>query len=183
MELGASGHYQTWFWDAALFQLDVDNLIAWSPTPSGLWTPMNVNEARIRGAEFSAGFERDGWRGDAALTLLDPEDRETGNRLQRRSGKTLRLDLSKRVGTWDFGGTVVAEGYRYDDRANDDRLPGFATLDLRAGWRFAPDWSTRLTLANVLDKEYSTARYDRQNDLDYIAAGRTAMLTVRYDIR
>lgn len=183
VELGASGHYQTWFWDAALFQLDVDNLIAWSPTPSGLWTPMNVNEARIRGAEFSAGFERDGWRGDAALTLLDPEDRETGNRLQRRSGKTLRLDLSKRVGTWDFGGTVVAEGYRYDDRANDDRLPGFATLDLRAGWRFAPDWSTRLTLANVLDKEYSTARYDRQNGLDYIAAGRTAMLTVRYDIR
>ncbi len=54
---------------------------------------------------------------------------------------------------------------------------------MRAGWRFAPDWSTRLTLANVLDKEYSTARYDRQNDLDYIAAGRTAMLTVRYDIR
>lgn len=183
VELGASGHYQTWFWDAALFQLDVDNLIAWSPTPSGLWTPMNVNEARIRGAEFSAGFERDGWRGDAALTLLDPEDRETGNRLQRRSGKTLRLDLSKRVGTWDFGGTLVAEGYRYDDRANDDRLPGFATLDLRAGWRFAPDWSTRLTVANVLDKEYSTARYDSENNLDYIAAGRTAMLTVRYDIR
>jgi len=183
VELGVSGHYQNWFWDTAVFQLDVDNLIAWSPTESGLWTPMNVNEARIRGAEFSAGFERDGWRGDAALTLLDPEDRETGNQLQRRSGKTLRLDLSKRVGTWDFGGTVVAEGYRYDDRANDDRLPGFATLDLRAGWRFAPDWSTRLTLANVLDKEYSTARFDRANNLDYIAAGRTALLTVRYDIR
>lgn len=183
VELGASGHYQNWFWDAVLFQLDVDNLIAWSPTPSGLWTPMNVNEARIRGAELTAGFESDGWRADAALTLLDPEDRESGNRLQRRSGKTLRLDLSKQVGTWDFGGTVVAEGYRYDDRSNDDRLPGFATLDLRAGWRFASDWSTRLTLANVLDKEYSTARYDSSNDLDYIAAGRTAMLTVRYDIR
>lgn len=183
VELGVSGHYQSWFWDTAVFQLDVDNLIAWSPTESGLWTPMNVNEARIRGAEFSAGFERDGWRGDAALTLLDPEDRETGNQLQRRSGKTLRLDLSKRVGTWDFGGTVVAEGYRYDDRANDDRMPGFATLDLRAGWRFAPDWSTRLTLANVLDKEYSTARFDSSNNLDYIAAGRTALLTVRYDIR
>src|SRR5690606_5436235 len=154
-----------------------------SPTPGGLWTPMNVNEARIRGVELSTGFEWDGWRGDAALTLLDTEDRETGNRLQRRSGKTLRLDLSKRVGTWDFGGTVVAEGYRYDDRSNNDRLPGFATLALRAGWRFAPDWSTRLTLANVLDKEYTTARYDGQNDLDYIAAGRSAMLTVRYDIR
>src|SRR5690554_4829921 len=139
VEVGASGHYQNWFWDGALFQLDVDNLIAWSPTPGGLWTPMNVNEARIRGVELSTGFEWDGWRGDAALTLLDTEDRETGNRLQRRSGKTLRLDLSKRVGTWDFGGTVVAEGYRYDDRANDDRLPGFATLDLRAGWRFAPE--------------------------------------------
>ncbi|MBE0486507.1 TonB-dependent receptor [Marinobacter sp.] len=183
VELGVSGHYQNWFWDTAVFQLDVDNLIAWSPTESGLWTPMNVNEARIRGAEFSAGFEQAGWRADGALTLLDPEDRETGNQLQRRSGKTLRLDLSKRVGTWDFGGTVVAEDYRYNDRANDDRLPGFATLDLRAGWRFAPDWSTRLTLANVLDKEYSTARFNRQNNLNYISAGRTALLTVRYDIR
>jgi len=187
VEVGFSGHYQYWFWDTAVFQLDVDNLIAWQPAPTPSdpfnWSPMNVNEARIRGLELSAGFERDGWRGDAALTLLDPENRETGNRLQRRSDKTLRLDLSKQVGNWDFGGTVVAEGYRYDDASNDDRLSGFATLDLRAGWRFAKDWTTRLTVANVLDKEYSTARYSSSQDLDYIAAGRTAMLTVRYDIR
>src|SRR5690606_36711632 len=130
VEVGASGHYQNWFWDGALFQLDVDNLIAWSPTPGGLWTPMNVNEARIRGVVLSTGCEWDGWRCDAALTLLGTEYLETGHRLQSRSGKILRLDLSKRVGTWDFGGTVVAEGYRYDDRSNNDRLPGFATLDL-----------------------------------------------------
>src|SRR5690606_13998671 len=82
VEVGASGHYQNWFWDGALFQLDVDNLIAWSPTPGGLWTPMNVNEARIRGVELSTGFEWDGWRGDAALTLLDTRSEEHTSELQ-----------------------------------------------------------------------------------------------------
>ncbi len=75
---------------------------------------------------------------------------------------------------------MIAEGDRYDDAANKDKLSGFATLDLRAGWKFAPNWSTRLTLANVLDKEYATAKTSKEPN--YIAAGRTSMLTVRYDL-
>lgn len=179
-ELGASGRYATWFWDVALYQLDVDNLIAWT-LEGGLYSPRNVSNARIRGLELSSGFELDQWRAKAALTLQDPRDRDSDNRLARRTAQSLRLDLDRTIGNWNLGGTLVAEGYRYDDPDNEDRLPGFATLDLRAGWRFAEDWSTRLTVANVFDKEYSTARYD--DDHKYIAAGRTAMLTVRYDIR
>ncbi len=78
------------------------------------------------------------------------------------------------------GGSVIAEGDRYDDAANKNKLSGFATLDLRAGWNFAPNWSTRLTLANVLDKEYSTAR--KSATQNYIAAGRTGMMTIRYNL-
>ncbi|PFG52260.1 vitamin B12 transporter [Marinobacter sp. LV10R520-4] len=181
VELGVSGHYQRWFWDAAVFQLDVDNLIAWQPGSSGIWSPMNVNEARIRGLEWSTGFEHDGWRSDVALTLLDPENRKTGKQLERRADRTIRFDLSKQLGNWSAGGTFIAEGERYNDRSNTDLLAGFATLDLRAGWNFAPNWSTRLTMANVLDKEYSTAK--KSKNLNYISAGRTAMLTVRYDIQ
>ncbi|RMJ02738.1 Vitamin B12 transporter BtuB precursor [Marinobacter litoralis] len=178
-ELGASGNYDRWFWDLAVYQMDIDDLIA-SGQIGGVDTPVNVNEARIRGTEVSGGYEFDGWRTSIALTYMDPEDRETGNQLRRLTKQTARIDLDKSVGNFVFGGSVIAEGDRYDDAANKNELPGFATLDLRAGWHFAPGWSTRLTLANVLDKEYSTAR--KSATQNYIAAGRTGMLTVRYDL-
>ncbi|PHQ15383.1 TonB-dependent receptor domain-containing protein [Marinobacter profundi] len=181
VELGISGNYASWFWDAAVYQMDVDNLIALRTDDTGAMAPENIDEARIRGAELSAGFDRAGWRGQAALTLTDPRDQATDNRLRRRSAQSVRLDLDKTINTWSFGGSVVAEGYRYDDAANTKRLPGYGTLDLRAGWRFADDWSGRLTVANVLDKAYATA--ERFDGARYIAAGRTAMLTVRYDIQ
>ncbi|MDO6824337.1 TonB-dependent receptor [Marinobacter sp. 1_MG-2023] len=179
-ELGASGNYQRWFWDLALYQMDVDNLIG-SGQIGGVDTRVNVDEARIRGAEFGGGYEYNGWRAAVALTYMDPEDRDTGNQLARRTKQSARIDLDKAVNNFAFGGSVVAEGHRYDDAANTDRLAGFGTIDLRAGWDFAPNWNTRLTLANVLDKEYSTARYF--DGRKYIAAGRTAMLSVRYDIQ
>lgn len=181
LEAGVSGHYRHWFWDVALFQLDVEDLITTATDDEGNMRPANVNEARIRGTELSAGFDYDGWRGAAALTLLDPRDRETDNRLARRSAQGLRLDLDRDIGNWSLGSSLTAEGYRYNEASNANRLAGYGTLDLRAGWRFARDWSTRLSVANVLDKEYATAR--RFDGLGYIPAGRTAMLTVRYDVR
>lgn len=179
-ELGVSGNYQAWFWDLAVYQMDIESLIS-SGMIGGVNTAVNVDEARIRGAELSAGYELDGWRTAIALTYMDPEDRETGKQLRRRTRQTARIDLDKAVSNFVFGGSVIAEGDRYDDAANTNRLAGFATLDLRAGWNFAPDWNARLTLTNVLDKEYSTAR--RSAAQNYIAAGRTGMLAVRYDFR
>ena len=178
-ELGASGNYERWFWDLAVYHMDIDNLIG-SGQIGGVDTRVNVNEARIRGTELSGGYESGGWRTAVALSYMDPEDRDTGNQLRRLTKQTARVDLDKTIGNLVFGGSVIAEGDRYDDAANTNKLPGFATLDLRAGWHFAPGWSTRLTLANVLDKEYSTAR--KSATQNYIAAGRTGMLTVRYDL-
>lgn len=180
VELGLSGRYDIWFWDAAIYQLDVDNLIALETDSAGNMRPANVDDARIRGLELTGGLDYEGWRAQAAVTLTDPRDRDTDNRLRRRTGKQFRLDLDRDFLHWNLGATLNAEGYRYDDAANDNRLPGFATLDLRAGWRFAPSWSTRLTVDNVFDREYATA--ERFDGKGYLAAGRTAMLTVRYDI-
>ena len=159
--------------------MDIDNLIS-SGQVAGVDTPVNVNQARTRGAEFAGGYEFDGWRTAIALTYMDPEDRETGKQLRRLTKQTARFDLDKAIGHFSFGGSVIAEGDRYDDAANQNKLAGFVTVDVRAGWSFAPNWSTRLTLANVLDKEYSTAK--KSKNLNYIAADRTGMLTVRYDL-
>jgi len=176
-ELGVSGNYHTWFWDMAVYQMDVDNLITYDRS---VGQNFNVEEAKIQGVEFSGGYERNGWRARASLTYMDPEDRTNDKQLVRRTKQTARFDLDKTVSNFTFGGSVIAEGDRYNDAKNNELLAGFATLDVRAGWRFAPNWSSRLTLVNALDKEYSTA--DGFNG-KYISAGRTAMLSVRYDFQ
>jgi vitamin B12 transporter len=174
-ELGIRGNYRVWFWDLAVYQMDIEDLIITDKIGT-INTKVNVSEARIRGAEFGGGYELDGWRTSLGLTYMNPEDLETGNQLRRLTTRTARVDLDKTISSFVVGGSVIAEGDRYDDTKNKNRLPGFATLDLRAKWNFAPNWSSRVTVANVFDKEYSTAK-------NYVSAGRTAMLSVRYDIQ
>lgn len=179
-ELGVRGQYEQWFWDLALYETDVDNLIAFA-VQGGVGAPYNVNQARIRGAELTAGVELDQWRLRAALTDQDPTDKETGNVLQRRAQQIMRVDIDRALGAFSVGTSAVLQGHRYDDAANTKRLSGFGLLDLRASWQMAKYWSTRVTVNNVLDKEYTTT----QNfaGWNYQNAGRSVFVSLRYDIR
>lgn len=177
LEFGVRGQYAHWFWDAALYQTDIDNLIA----SDANFDLVNINEARMRGVELSAGVEIDDWILAAALTYTDPENRSgdnAGKRLQRRASQSLRFDVDRELGDWSLGGSWVAQNHRYDDAANQNRLGGFGLLNLRAGWQFAPLWSVRLNIENVLDKEYSTAKFFDGDD--YINAGRAGFLSVHF---
>ena len=179
VELGIGGNYARWFWDAAIYQTDADDLIVFV-FRDGRFAPFNVNEARIRGIELSAGLELDEWTVQAGASVTDPRDRETDNRIRRRSAKQFRVDLDRDFGRVSLGTTVKGQGYRYDDAENEERLAGFVTWDLRAKWEIDSHWTTNLTVDNVLDREYATAQ--RFDGTAYIAAGRTAMLTIRYDL-
>jgi vitamin B12 transporter len=172
IEVGVRGQYARWFWDAALYQTDIDNLIA------GQGLQFNVPETRIRGAELSAGVDVNEWTLAAALTYTDPENRLTGKRLQNRSSQSLRLDVDRELGDWSLGGSWVAQNHRYRDAANEDRLSGYGLVNLRAGWQFAPLWSARVTLENVLDQNYVTTR--SFDGADYINAGRAGFLSVHF---
>ncbi|WKD29886.1 TonB-dependent receptor [Halomonas sp. KG2] len=172
IEVGVRGQYAHWFWDMALYQTDIDNLI----TGQGLL--FNVPETRIRGAELAAGVELDDWTLAAALTYTDPENRLTGKRLQNRASQSLRLDVDRELGDWSVGGSWIAQNHRYRDAQNQDRLSGYGLVNLRAGWQFAPLWSARVTLENVLDQDYITTR--SFDGADYINAGRAGFLSVHY---
>ena len=178
-ELGISGRYQNWFWDTAAYQTEVENLIGVDSIYDES-EAYNV-DARIRGLELSSGLEMDQWTVQATAALTDPVNRERDNRLRRRSAKQFRLDIDRQIDEFWVGGTFRAQGYRYEDEENQERLPGYGTLDLRAGWAFSENWLAQVNVDNVLDKEYTTAR--RYDGVDYIAAGLTAFFSVRYDIR
>lgn len=172
VEIGVRGQYASWFWDVALYQTEIDNLI----TGQGL--QFNVPETRIRGAELAAGVEVNDWTLAAALTYTDPENRLTGKRLQNRASQSIRLDADRELGEWSVGGSWVAQNHRYRDAQNQDRLSGYGLVNLRAGWQFAPLWSARVTLENVLDQDYVTTR--SFDGADYINAGRAGFLSVHF---
>lgn len=172
VEVGARGQYARFFWDAALYQTDIDNLIA------GQGEQFNVPTSRVRGAELSGGVEQGGWTVAAALTYTDPENRATGNRLTNRATQSLRLDVDRELGDYSLGGSWIAQNHRYRDAANEDRLAGYGLVNLRAGWQFAPLWSARVTFENALDQDYVTTR--SFDGADYINAGRAAFLSVNF---
>lgn len=184
-EVGLRGEYRHGFWDLAAYQNDIENLIviAYSGTTS---QPTNVERARIRGLELSGGLAWADWSVEAGVSVIDPRDRDTDRRLARRTGKTARLDVDRALGSWNLGGSVRAEGYRYDDKANNNRLPGYATLDLHSVWHFAPHWRGALKLNNVLDRRYQAGIGLDSNTFapfEYLAVGRTVFLSLRYDLK
>ena len=178
VELGLRGQYGRGFWDVAVYQSDIDDMVAYTVQDSH-YAPFNVDRARIRGVELTTGLEWNQWVLAASATYTDPEDRNTGKRLVRRATQGVRLDADRRIGDWNLGASFVAQNHRYNDADNKERLSGYGTIDLRAGWHFAPQWKASLTLENVLDREYASAR-DSFNGWDYINPGRAAYLSVGF---
>lgn len=60
-----------------------------------------------------------------------------------------------------------------------ERIAGFGVWDLRVSRELMPGLRAALSVDNVADKEYATARY--APGTDYISAGRIVFLSARYD--
>jgi len=169
VELGARYSASLAYVDIAVFETRVDNLI------SG-WPPQNIDEARIRGLEIEGGHDIGPWNSRASLTLLDAEDRETGNELPRRAPVTTRFDLDRQFRDLSVGGSVIAKSRSYNQVDNEERLSGYGLLNLRAAYRIDPEWRVEASLQNVFDKDYETA-------LGYNQPGRAAFVKLRYQQR
>ena len=176
VEAGLRYQQQAFYADIALYHTCVDDLIDQQPA--------NV-DARMRGAEFEAGWQQDDWRLRAAISLLDAENRDTGDSLARRPDQSLRVDVDRNLGRWSLGASAIARSHSTDYVFNPDtfetesqRLPGYAQFDLRAGYQVNANWQVSAQINNVLDQDYYTAAYGP--DTFYQNPGRAFYLTLRY---
>ncbi|ANB01027.1 TonB-dependent receptor domain-containing protein [Ectothiorhodospira sp. BSL-9] len=159
------------FLSATLFESQIDNLII--NTGFDPMRPENVREARIRGLELEGGLRQGGWMASAAYTHLQPEDRDSGTQLQRRSRNTLRLDVDRELSVFTVGGTLLVEGGRYDQQGEQNRVGGYEVLGLRASYAMTEEWTLRAKVDNVFDREYEVVR-------DYNQPGRAFFVTLNY---
>ncbi len=173
-ELGLRGMHARGNWSLSAYQTRAEDLITFD---AFTFLPVNVDRARIRGAEASADFDIGAWTLAATATWLDPRNDSPGpNRdhlLPRRARQSGRIDLDRAFGKFRVGGSVYGEGRRYDDIANRTELPGYSLVDLRLGYVLSDDWTVQLNAANVFDREYETAAY-------YNQPGRSYTLSLRF---
>ena len=155
---------------ASVFHNDIDDLIVFDAANN---TVNNIDRARIQGAEGGVEYRAGVWRGYAALTALDTENRATGADLPRRADLTSRLELDRTFGAYRLGATLLAQDGRYDDTANTVPLAGYGRLDLRAEWQMTPQWALLARIENVLDRDYETAA-------TYVQPDRAGYLTLAY---
>jgi outer membrane cobalamin receptor len=64
--------------------------------------------------ELGYRFAAEGWQARAELTLQDPRDETTDERLLRRSRESLMLAVNRDVGNLDLGVDIAAYGDRKD---------------------------------------------------------------------
>ena len=142
----------------------------------GLFRPSRLNrlnKAKIKGIEFDVATTLAGWDVAANVSILKPENDETGKTLEGRARRLLNMHVDNQWGAWTAGVSWKLSSHRYDDADNDERLDGFGLVDLRVAYQVAKDWSLQANVSNLFDKEYQTN--DGYNSLD-----RVAMFTILY---
>ncbi len=167
-EVGLAGDHDRLQWELRAYHTDVEQLI------SG-WSPVNVDKARIEGIEAQISTDWLGWHHKLSLNLLEPIDLKTGQRLQRRTDKSLSFDLSRSISVFDVGVNVLAQGDRPDKDYNTFpatpvNLHGFVTLDLRAAWHINKSWMLSTKLNNLLDERYQTANNYNTPDRNFFVS-------------
>lgn len=117
-------------------------------------TMQNVDRATLEGITLAGATVLAGVRVRAGIDWQHPVDDDTEKLLTYRARSHASLDLSKALGRWELGTTLVASSSRYVDAANTQSLPGYARLDVRAQYRIGRDWRASLRVNNVLDADY-----------------------------
>lgn len=116
-----------------------------------------------------------GWHHKLNLNLLRPIDLQTGQRLQRRTDKSLSFDMSRSLAAFDLGVNVLAQG----DRPDQDfsvyptapvHLHGFVTVDLRTGWHINKSWMLSAKLNNLLNEHYQTVNAYNTPDRNFFVS-------------
>jgi iron complex outermembrane receptor protein len=154
-----------WSIDIAAFYNDYDNLRTLDPVsapPTDVLLPFDNNmEGETHGLEFAAQWQvRPGWRLNLNYTFLDTrlhlqngstddaakgmEDASPDNKATVWSaldiGKDLQLDTTLR--------------YEGDIKLNGVRIDSYVELDMRLGWRVAPELELSLIGQNLLDSRH-----------------------------
>ncbi|MXX16063.1 MAG: TonB-dependent receptor, partial [Gammaproteobacteria bacterium] len=105
LDVGLSGNRDNFRWSVNLFSTRVENLISTVLVDPETFTysPVNIDEAEIEGLELTGDVKAGGWNLSGVLTLQDPRDARSGDRLRRRPQWIGNLAADRDFGRWFVG--------------------------------------------------------------------------------
>ncbi len=115
----------------------------------------NIRSAANDGVEVSAQSSLSDWSIRSSLTLQDPRNADTGERLRRRAAELASVAASRTDGPWTYGAVVSYTGRR-PDGANVS-LPSYALAGLSLSYQMDRHWTVFGRIDNLFDERYQTA--------------------------
>lgn len=176
-DLGLQLEHESTKWTLNYFDTKIDDLIAYDALVFPA-TMNNVKSAKINGLELTLATRLFDWAINSNLTLMDPTDLDTGYQLARRSKQLFRFEADRQQGQLSYGASVIAASQRYNDGQEQDSIPGYGILNIRAAYDLNRHWKIKGKIDNLLDKEYALTRDFFGND--YRAQGRFAFVSLHY---
>jgi len=134
----------------SLFSNWIEDLVDFSGPAFGA---VNVNQARIRGLEFTHDWHTPAWSSRFDMTLQDPRDRSARRDLLRRAEFKGSWALDYQATTaWRLGGELVHVGERLD--VGGVRLASYTLVNLRAAYQWRDHWNLEVRVDNLADRDY-----------------------------
>ncbi len=160
---------------ANAFRNDLDDLILFVFDPVTFdGRNENVDRARIEGLELGYAFRGANWRVRAEVTLQDPRDRGTDERLLRRARENYVLAVEHLAGRLALGADVSYAGNRVDAAfPSTVNLGGYTLVNATARFAVGPRWSVEARLENAFDEDYALV-------YGYNTPGRSLTLATRF---
>ena len=160
-EIGFTGNHGWGQWETRVYHTIIKNVIInFDPTPldwNDAWTAKNSDKAEINGLEFEVSGKTGDWDNMVNLSFINAKDKDTGNALQNRAERTLKMNLAKDFDSYRFGAHLLAQSPRFGNSSNTTELAGYAIVNLMLEKAIDKNWSIKTRLDNILNKEYSTS--------------------------
>ncbi len=170
----------------ALFEMTQTNVQNADPLNPGF--ALAVGKQRSRGVELTlAGEIAPRWEASASYSLMKgeivaaaPGSAFLGKEAALTPRHNANVWLKRRLdGGYYAAGGVHAEAARFASSDNAVTLPGYAVLQLGAGYASAK-WDFTATLKNLLNRRYFAAAHSGANDYNMPGEPRSLLLAARY---
>ncbi len=148
--------------DFDVYQNDIDDLIEFEFVN---FTLVNVDEARIRGAELAYEYTGRNFTFSSSLVNQRAENRTTDARLLRRAEQSISVRYQQNIGEHRVGLSVLGSGDRED--FGGTRLAGYVLANLTGIVQVSERIQVNARIENLLDTDYETAAGFRMQERSF----------------
>lgn len=136
------------------FQTQTKDAISYGGAPS--YALSNIGKVQNEGIEASARVIWGGHSLKASYVHQDPWNVSDDKPMARRAREYGSLDFSRTIQMYDLGAKVYASGSRADG-ATENTLRGYTLWTLYASKKIDNEWTARVKLENLFDRQYQLA--------------------------